>query len=159
MSKFGLVLLLLAISFTQQIELDISDLYDKFTILVKGLASSENYECSAVLVNKKTEVLKIINDLIAELKNGKKIKEIGLSYALKLLGVDGLGDKCKALDIGIKVMNLMGEQGIKDIGYKFVNQSADIIKIVTDIIDAPDLDGKLIAGGKLLKILLGISVL
>ena len=73
MNKFGLLLLVLTIGVSvQQTNIDINKLYDKFAILVRGLANSEDYKCSATLVSKKEQMLGIINKILAEIKAGKK---------------------------------------------------------------------------------------
>ena len=159
MNRFGILICLLFISFTQQIDLDIDLLYDKFAIITKGLATTDKYQCSGVLVNQKSQILPIIKGILDDLKSGKEFKDIALSHGLKLLGVEGLSDKCKVYEVVGKVLNLITEDGIKEIGYNTVNNSSDIYKLINELINAPDLDGKLEALGKILRILSGIEVL
>ena len=162
MNKFGLILLLLAISFCQaeiDTQIDINAIYDYLVIVAKGFSTTNNYQCSAVLNSKKTEILDIINQLLTEIENGKKLSDLAFSYGLKLLAVDGMGDKCKALDVIAKLLALITQQGIKDTGYRIINNSGNIYNAVTEFRDAADLNGKLVAAGKIIRYSIGIETL
>ena len=162
MNKFGLILFLLAITFTQQIDysdIDVNAIYDKFVIVAKGLSTTNDYQCSAVLNSKKAEILVIINNMITELKNGAKFSSVALKYGLKLLGVDGMSTKCKAWELVTKVLALLEKDGIKETGYRIVNNTASIYAAIQEFKDAADLDGKLVAAGKAIRFILGIETL
>ena len=116
MNKFGLLLLVLTIGVSvQQTNIDINKLYDKFAILVRGLANSEDYKCSATLVSKKEQMLGIINKILAEIKAGKKFKDAVYAHLFDFLGVDGLGTNCNLFKVADTLLGLMNEAGIKKI--------------------------------------------
>ena len=162
MNKFGLLLFLLAITFTQQIDysdIDIDAIYDKLIIVAKGFSTTGDYQCSAVLNSKKAEILTIVNNMINEIKNGAKFSSIALKYGLKLMGVDGMSTKCKALDLVTKVLALLDKDGIKETGYRIVNNTGSIYNAIQELKDAADLDGKLVAAGKIIRYIFGIETL
>ena len=162
MNKFGLLLFLLAISFTQQLDysdIDINAIYDKLIIVAKGFSPSGTTQCSAVLNSKKTEILAVVNEFIEEVKKGASMGSIAIKYGLKLMAIDGMGDKCKALSVVSKVMALLNQQGIKDTGYRIVNNAANIYNTVEEFKSAADLDAKLVVAGKIIRYVIGIETL
>ena len=160
MNKFGLLLLVLTIGVSvQQTNIDINKLYDKFAILVRGLANSEDYKCSATLVSKKAEMLGIINKILAEVKAGKKFKDAVYAHLFDFLGVDGLGTNCNLFKVADTLLGLMNEAGIKKIGNNIANNSKAIYGLFNDILTKESLDDKLVAAGKIIKIVTNIYVL
>ena len=160
MNKFGLLLLVLTIGVSvQQTNIDINKLYDKFAILVRGLANSEDYKCSATLVSKKAEMLGIINKILAEVKAGKKFKDAVYAHLFDFLGVDGLGTNCNLFKVADTFLGLMNEAGIKKIGNNIANNSKAIYGLFNDILTKESLDDKLVAAGKIIKIVTNIYVL
>ena len=160
MNKFGLLLLVLTIGVSvQQTNIDINKLYDKFAILVRGLANSEDYKCSATLVSKKEQMLGIINKILAEVKAGKKFKDAVYAHLFDFLGVDGLGSNCNLLKVANTLLNLMNEAGVKTIGNNIANNSKAIYGLFNDILTKESLDDKLVAVGKIIKIVTNIYVL
>ena len=160
MNKFGLLLLVLTIGVSvQQTNIDINKLYDKFAILVRGLANSEDYKCSATLVSKKAEMLGIINKILAEIKAGKKFKDAVYAHLFDFLGVDGLGTNCNLFKVADTLLGLMNEAGIKKIGNNIANNSKAIYGLFNDILTKESLDDKLVAAGKIIKIVTNIYVL
>ena len=97
--------------------------------------------------------------MITELKNGAKFSSVALKYGLKLLGVDGMSTKCKAWELVTKVLALLEKDGIKETGYRIVNNTASIYNAIQELKDAPDLDGKLVAAGKIIRYIFGIETL
>ena len=159
MNKFGLLLLVLTIGVSvQQTNIDINKLYDKFAILVRGLANSEDYKCSATLVSKKEQMLGIINKILAEVKAGKKFKDAVYAHLFDFLGVDGLGSNCNLLKVANTLLNLMNEAGVKTIGNNIANNSKAIYGLFNDILTKESLDEKLVAAGKIIKIVTNIYV-
>ena len=160
MNKFGLLLLVLTIGVSvQQTNIDINKLYDKFAILVRGLANSEDYKCSATLVSKKAEMLGIINKILAEIKAGKKFKDAVYAHLFDFLGVDGLGTNCNLFKVADTFLGLMNEAGIKKIGNNIANNSKAIYGLFNDLLTKESLDEKLVAAGKIIKIVTNIYVL
>ena len=160
MNKFGLLLLVLTIGVSvQQTNIDINKLYDKFAILVRGLANSEDYKCSATLVSKKAEMLGIINKILAEVKAGKKFIDAVKGHLFDFLGVDGLGSNCNLFKVANTLLNLMNEAGVKTIGNNIANNSKAIYGLFNDILTKESLDEKLVAAGKIIKIVTNIYVL
>ena len=84
---------------------------------------------------------------------------IAIKYGLKLMAIDGMGDKCKALSVVSKVMALTNQQGIKDTGYRIVNNAANIYNTVEEFKNAADLDAKLVVAGKVIRYVVGIETL
>ena len=160
MNKFGLLLLVLTIGVSvQQTNIDINKLYDKFAILVRGLANAEDYKCSATLVSKKEQMLGIINKILAEVKAGKKFKDAVYAHLFDFLGVDGLGTNCNLFKVADTFLGLMNEAGIKKIGNNIANNSKAIYGLFNDILTKESLDDKLVAAGKIIKIVTNIYVL
>ena len=160
MNKFLLFLFFLTIVISvQQTNIDINKLYDKFAILVRGLANSEDYKCSATLVSKKEQMLGIINKILAEVKAGKKFKDAVYAHLFDFLGVDGLGTNCNLFKVADTFLGLMNEAGVKTIGNNIANNSKAIYGLFNDILTKESLDDKLVAAGKIIKIVTNIYVL
>ena len=162
MKKFGLLLFLLAISFTQQLDysdIDINAIYDKLIIVAKGFSPSGTTQCSAVLNTKKAEILVILKNAINEIKNGGSMTSVLIKYGLKLVGIDGMSSKCKAWEVVSKVTALLTKDGIKPRWYRIVNNAANIYNTVEEFKNAADLDAKLVVAGKVIRYVVGIETL
>lgn len=158
MNKFGLLLLVLTLGVTlQQTNVDVSKAYDYFVIIVRGMSNSDKYKCSANLVEKKSEILSIVNAFLAELKAGKKASDIMLTYGFKLMKVYDLSNNCNFSTLLNTVLSLVSESGIKKIGNNISTNSAEIYKMVQEM-GKGDINTKLINIGKIIKIVTGIYV-
>ena len=162
MNKFGIILCLLAISFSvQKIDLsqiDIEVVYDKVAILVKGMSENGENKCSANLIKNKAQLLEIIKSAIVDLNNGLELSQILAKYAVKLIMVDKFTTECKVYNIAEKVLKLKTEKGIKDLGYNIVNNSKTILDLFEELKNAPQLDDKLVIAGKLIKTITDFTV-
>ena len=162
MNKLGLLICLIAISFTTQKinlqDIDIPALYDKVVYIAKGMCENTEYKCSNNLVKNKEALLKIINDAIEDYNKGTGLVELLAKYAIKLYLVKDFMTDCKVAEIGAKVVTLTTEKGLKDLGYNIIEYTTDIINHIGEFKNAADLNDKLVAAGKILKVLLGIAV-
>ena len=159
MNKFRLLFVFLIISVSvQQTDTDDS-IIDKIVAFVKGLANSEDCKCSDTIIEHKTEILAIINDLIADLNAQKKIADIILGYAFRLMDVPDLKKNCNAWDSINKLLGLLKESGIKEFGNKIANNNADIYNLSKEIFNSTDANVTFKDIGKIIKITTDIYVL
>ena len=114
MNKF-FVVLLLALGFVSSKRLrdiPIDQIYDGVVHLFKGMASSDEAKCAAVLTNNKAQILEIINTAIAEVKAGTPIETAIQNAALKLMGIDGLVSECNVLAMPAIITKFTTKDGL-----------------------------------------------
>ena len=153
------ILLCFLIAFTYQQDIDIDKIYDKIVIVFKGMASSDEYKCANTLAKSKGAMVEIINNIIKDLKDGKKITDVLMSYIGKIMAIDGFMENCKVIQLGTKIMSLANEKGLKDLGYNIIEHAADIVNYFKQIVQASTLDDKLLIIGKLISVVIDFQVL
>ena len=159
MNKFRLLFVFLIISVSVQ-QTDIDDsIIDKIVAFVKGLSNSEDCKCSDTIIEHKTEISAIINDLIADLNAQKNIADIILGYAFRLMDVPDLKKNCNSWDSINKLLGLLKETGIKKFGNKKEDNSADIYSWSQEIINSNNTNETFEDIGKIIKITTDIYVL
>ena len=160
MNKFGILLLVLTLCVSlQQTTIDVSKAFDIFVVVVRGMSNSNKYKCSDNLVEKKSEILNIVNQFFAEIKAGKKVGEILLSYGIKSMNIQDLGTNCNAMALLNNVLSLISEAGIKKIGTNISTNSGEIFKMINEIMGkGRTLETRLISVGKIIKIATGLYV-
>ena len=159
MNKFRLLFVFLIISVSVQ-QTDIDDsIIDKIVAFVKGLADSENCKCSDTIIEHRSEISAIINDLIADLNAQKKIADIILGYAFRLMDAPNLKKNCNSWDSINKLLGLLKESGIKEFGNKIANNNADIYNLSKEIFNSTDANVTFKDIGKIIKITTDIYVL
>ena len=117
MNKF-FVVLLLALGFVSSKRLrdiPIDQIYHGVVHLFKGMASSDEAKCAAVLTNNKAQILEIINTAIAEVKAGTPIETAIQNAALKLMGIDGLVSECNVLAMPAIITKITTKDGLVEI--------------------------------------------
>ena len=117
MNKF-FVVLLLALGFVSSKrirDIPIDQIYDGVVHLFKGMASSDEAKCAAVLTNNKAQILEIINTAIAEVKAGTPIETAIQNAALKLMGIDGLVSECNVLAMPAIITKFTTKDGLVEI--------------------------------------------
>ena len=102
---------------------------------------------------------KLTNKILAEVKAGKKFIDAVKGHLFDFLGVDGLGSNCNLFKVANTLLNLMNEAGVKTIGNNIANNSKAIYGLFNDILTKESLDDKLVAAGKIIKIVTNIYVL
>ena len=114
MNKF-FVVLLLALGFVSSKrirDIPIDQIYDGVVHLFKGMASSDEAKCAAVLTNNKAQILEIINTAIAEVKAGTPIETAIQNAALKLMGIDGFVSECNVLAMPAIITKFTTKEGL-----------------------------------------------
>ena len=161
MNKLGLfVCFLLAISYaqTEVIDgIDVNELYDKFTIIAKGMAETTEYKCSNTLITHKGTILPVIEDIMKSLKNEQELAGKIVTAGLKLFMIEGLADNCnlgKALEI---IPKLLKADGIRSMGQNMIDNAADLENLFKEFTQASDIEGKNIAIGKIVRKITGLT--
>ena len=155
MNKFLLVCALIVL--TQQITVE--EVYDDAIYFFKGFASTTDYKCYNTLVTKKTDVIKILNQIVDDIKNGKSIMDAFKAHALQFLLIYKFSENCNLTGLLAKVMNMLNEKGVKDIGYNIINNNSDIYTLLQEIYENKELKVRAEDAGKLLRIISGLNVL
>ena len=148
-----LVFIFLSLNLSNESELSnafIDYIYDYLPYIIKGISSSNATQCSAVLVNKKSDVLPLLKDVVSDLENGLNIIEMGLKYAARVLLIGGLRKNCKLFDLGILLDNIDSEDKIKDIGQAMQNNYENLYNLERNIKNAKDLNEMLYYFGKII---------
>ena len=134
---------------------------DKDTYYRKGVFRhfSEDCKCSDTIIEHKTEISAIINDLIADLNAQKKIADIILGYAFRLMDVPNLKKNCNSWDSINKLLGLLKESGIKEFGNKISDNSLEIFNLSQEMINGNNTNVTFEDIGKIIKITTDIYVL
>ena len=162
MNKLVLFLcFLLAINFSQSVVVDgvdIDDVYDKATVVAKGLAKSNEYKCYSILKRKRSAILSEIVKIINDFKSGDNWTTIATKHFIFLLINDDFTSKCRVSQIAAEAMDFITPNGIYTLGSNMVGNSQTLQTYADEFVRANNLDGKLIAAGKMLKLVTGLWV-
>ena len=162
MNKLVLFLcFLLAINFSQSVVVDgvdIDDVYDKATVVAKGLANSNEYKCYSILRSKRSAILSEIVKIINDFKSGDNWTTIATKHFIFLLFNDDFTSKCRVSQIAAEAMDFITPDGIYRLGSNMVGNSQTLQTYADEFVRANNLDGKLIAAGKMLKLVTGLWV-
>ena len=155
MNKFLLVCALIVL--TQQATIE--EAYDDYIYFFKGFASTTEYKCYNTLVTKKTDVIKILNQVVDDVKKGKSIMDAVKAHALQFLLINKFSENCNLTGLMTKVMQMLSEKGVKDIGYNIINNNSDIYLLLKEIYENKEIRVRAEDAGKLLRIISGLNVL
>ena len=163
MNKLGLFFcFLLAICYvqTEVIDgLDINELYDKFTIIAKGMAETTEYKCSNALIKHKTTILPVVEDIMKSLKNEQELMNKLITASFKLLALQEFIEGCKINEVIQILPNLLKADGIKTMGQNMINNAGELENLFKEFTGASDIEGKNIAIGKIVRKITGLSFL
>ena len=160
MNKFAFLLgLLLIFNLSKSEDEDqMSTLYDHATYIIEGMSRGGEGQCVAVLRNNKSQLLKILNDIIADMKNGDDLSTIVVRYLGKLIVIDGLTSKCNIFNI-LGVVDLFNSAtGISDLGNSIVSNAQQIFSFIQELKTKETLDEKLVPVGHILALILNFYV-
>ena len=166
MNKLGLFFcLLLAISSTQSQEIDgynITELYDQFIIIAKGMAVTNETKCSNTLINHKKTIFPVVKACLENFNNQQELSNILMAAALPIMMIPNIVKDCsldKIIEILPKFSNFTIAQGFKYIGQIMIDRADEFEKIFNEFFESTETakDGILIAIGKIIRIITGIS--
>ena len=161
MNKLGLFLcFLLAISYaqTEVIDgLDVNELYDKFTIIAKGMAETTEYKCSNILISKKAKILPVVEDILKSLKNEQELMGKIISGGLKLIMIEGLPENCNLNKVMEVLPTISKAAGITKMGQNMIDNASNLETLFKEFTAASNIDGKLMVVGKIVAKIVGIS--
>ena len=150
----------LYIRFTQseeKDEIDVNELYDKITIIAKGMADNTDYKCSNTLINHKKILYPFIEGVIKNLKNQEELEKIMNAEALTLLMIPAFEEDCNINLIIQTVQNLVKVGGIKKLGQNIIDNATELENLFKEFIASSGKDGKLIVIGKIIQKITGIT--
>ena len=159
MNKAGfLICFLLFINFSQQLESDISSLYDKFVLVCQGLADSNQHKCSNALNQNKAGILPKVEQLVTNIQNGQDMMTAMASFGISLLSYSDVMSNCQILGLVKKITDLATASKIAEMGGIMQNKSTEIESLISQIKNASSEDQKLVIIGQLIRMVTGISV-
>ena len=161
MNKFGLFLcFILAIGYAQSSiidGIDMNDFYEKFIQISKGMSDSNSYKCASTLARHKTKVLEMVEKVVKDVKGGKSLTDALISNAIGLVFLDGFSTDCNVSSIISIAPELLKVKGIQTVGSNLVKNASDIENYIDEFMKAENLDGKLLAIGKIIRAATGIT--
>ena len=162
MNKLGLLLLLLicsASSFNLR-EIPADLLFEVFSSLFKGMAKTKEAKCSAVILNEKDRITKIINEAIDDY-NSKGLN-IAIQVAIiKLVDSDEFVDECRVIAMEPIIGRISTKDGIIDIFQNIIDNMDQIYSSGEDIktaFDEKDFNKMAESFGKILSLALNFYV-
>ena len=160
MNKLGLFLcFFLAISYAQSEVvdgIDVDDVYDKFVIIAKGLADSNEYKCSNQLSNNRNKILPRVVELIKNLKDKDAIAG-ALSGFAQLISIRGIIDDCNIWDTIGKLLSIMKAEGISNMGQNMKDNASELEGLIKELTEANNQDTRLLVIGKIIRKITGIT--
>ena len=161
MNKLGLLLcFLLIVNTSAEEKKDMAEnIYDIIIKLLKGMAEEEGKgRCSKIFEDKKNEILPIVKELINEVKNGKSLSELVVSYGFRLLAVEDVAVECKAFALLELFSKVTSKDGIKDIGISIQKNANTIHQYLTEMKSEKVLLNKVQKAGKIFALVLNFKV-
>ena len=122
------------------------------------MAKNNEYKCYRDLVKYRNQIIQQIVGIIKDLKNGKKWSSILLSRGIAFLFFGDFTSNCRVADLGTEAMEFIEPTGIYRLGSNMVGNSQILQTYADEFVRASNLDGKLIAVGKMLKLITGLWV-
>ncbi len=161
MNKLGLFLcFFLAISYAQSEVvdgIDVDDVYDKFVIIARGLADSNEYKCSNQLSNNRNTILPRVVELIKNLKDKDAIRGALTGFAFQLILIDGIFDDCNIWDTISKLLSIMTASGISNMGQNMKDNASELEGLIKELTEANNQDTRLLVIGKIIRKITGIT--
>ena len=161
MNKLGLLLcFLLTFSYSKSEDIDGIDasmVYDQLISVTKGMAQTTEYKCSNTLKNNRDKIFPKFESIIKSLKNENDFLNELFTSAIQLFTVMDPKD-CNLYDIIAKFPNLLKAKGIEDMGKNMIDHASEIEGLINEFKKATDKEGKLIATGKIIRVITGIFV-
>ena len=161
MNKLGLFFcLLLTISSTHSEEIkdfNITKFQDEFIIISKGMAETTEYKCSNTLINHKKTIFPVVKAVIENFNNKEELEKILAAAAFPLMMIPNFIKDCSLDKIINIIPKLRKAEGIKMIGQNMIDNANEIESLYNEFTEAQDLDGQLMAKGKVIRKITGIS--
>ena len=160
MNKLGLLLcILLIVNISAEEEKDmVVRVYDIVTNLLKGMSEDGKGKCSLIFINKKEQILPIVKELIKEVKNGKSLSQLAVSYGFRLLAIEDLAVDCKAFSLFELFSKITSKDGIKDIGISIQQHADKIHQYVSQIKTTKGISNKIEIAGKMFALIFNFKV-
>ena len=151
--------LLLTFTYTKSEEtyiFNLTELYDEFTIISKGMAETNEYRCSKTLINHKKTIFPVVKAALENYNNLNELEKILAAAAIPLMMIPNFVKDCSIAKIIDTLPKLVKAEGIKSMGQNLIDHANEIENIFNE---TTDFDGKLIANGKVIRNITGISFL
>ena len=136
-------------------ESDISDalidsIYDYLPDIIRGISSSEATKCPNELIQKKSKILPLLQDVISDLIDGASLVDIAKGYTIRAGFIFGLDDNCSLLSLGLFLADIDSANGIEKIGKAIQENNKKIYDLERDIKKEESFENKLYYFGKIL---------
>lgn len=148
---------------TEEIVLESNDVVsDIIGGVLEGLTKEGGEgKCKADILADKDDIIAIVKEILAALKEGKDIMEVLSKAVIKLISMGGLLGDCRLLELISAVQNLMKKEGIAALVQRVsANISTLLVQVQTIItsVIAKDFNKGGVAIGTILKIVLDFYV-
>ena len=131
--------------------------YDSIVQIIKGLSDTSEAKCSKVFVDKKEDIIKLVKKIISLLQT----QSIDLSTLLPdVMNIEGLIVDCNLLVLAGKIFQFKDDIQflIETMGNNILKNYKQIFQIVQKMLKTLGIEGKMENVGKILKLILEISV-
>ena len=139
MNKLHLIILISLISLSQSLKItEVNSIPNEiFEGIIDGLTKKgSSGKCKKDLLNGQTEIIKIIKDLISDIKSGKNIITSIYSAIKKLSLISGMIKDCRILTFVNSCSSIITENGRKKIVERMYNNKDHLLKDMNDFIDS-----------------------
>ena len=159
MNKFLLFLcFLLAIGFTQSEvidEIDVTDVFEKFLKISKGLTNNTEYKCTKILTNNKARLIRALEDMI---RNKKDLLPTLIGVAAQLIFfADGFSNNCNIGPNFDIVKEITKATGIRKMGQNMIDNATELEGLFNELQNATNNDDRLMIIGKIIRKITGIT--
>ena len=120
------------------------------------MAETNEYRCSKTLINHKKTIFPVVKAALENYNNVNELEKILAAAAIPLMMIPNFVKDCSIAKIIDTLPKLVKAEGIKSMGQNLIDHANEIENIFNE---TTDFDGKLIANGKVIRNITGISFL
>ena len=159
MRKFVILIFFLCFTtfLTKSVTLSIESIYDSLVGILKGMSKSGIAECATYFIDKKSELLPIIDEIIVKFMSGVDLDDILREYGLKIISMKGLARSCTLLKALPIVEKFTSVEGAKEIGDSIRTENVAIYNNIQTYRKSDDSEQKNIIIGKIISIIIDFA--
>ena len=137
--------------------LDVTDLYDKFIIVARGMADNNEYKCSNHLENHRAKILPKVENIIRNLKDTSGIATELIGFAIQLSMIEGFVTDCNIKELVSTVLTITTADGIKKMGQNMIDNASALEGLIQELTAATNQDTRLLVIGKIIRKVTGLT--
>lgn len=132
-------------------------IYDYIPKILVGISETNSRDCSDVFKDNKEKILKLVEDYIKDIEDGKNWIFIKGKFIFELGFIDNI-DKCNPLELLRLYFKINRKEGFEEIGNSVRQNNLNIYHLIREIKNVEGFDNKMASFGKILSLILNFYV-